>query len=689
LVYVVEPTLSTSRPKLSVELSDYLIALSVALQRHAMYPTGHPALGPAVEAVIRRAERLLTERPMLSFGIARRQLIVEGIATDPDHPVLRRLAEELHRHQLGAISVTRGIEPGELGEALRLLAGEPESEGLPSRLQGRRTEWPHISLHPLTFEGLELVGDAPSTDEQSDEATLSAELWVGLARAAISADASRAVADVPLDPSQVARSIDDHPRARGYDQVIVGYMSQIASTLRQATGEDIDVLRRRASRMVEELRPETLARIIEMGGDAGQRAAFVRDAVDGMAAVAAIGVVKAAAEAGGETIAHSMVRLLSKLALHSEQSSGPDRPLAREALRDQVGRLMSDWTLDDPNPESHRRVLQEFATAARVTRGTSRVLGDFDSVRLVQMSLESGAEGSVVERAIEECVALGKTASVLTLLDSPPAEARDTAAGMLAMLAAPANVCLLLASEPMDFASLDRLIPIMPRASHVMLLDALAASQSRSSRRRLLDRIADTPFDLSPELLERLRDERWYVARNMLVLLERRKRVPEGFALEEWTTHPDPRLRAEALRLQMVLPGARDAAVRAALDDPDARVVRVGLAALGQSCSPQLREAITRLATSPDVVEEIRTSAISALGRLWDPAAREVLLGLTDGGKTLLGRRRLAPKTPDMLAALRALAQTWAADPSAAPVLTLAAASPDADIAEAARQVRR
>jgi hypothetical protein len=42
-----------------------------------------------------------------------------------------------------------------------------------------------------------------------------------------------------------------------------------------------------------------------------------------------------------------------------------------------------------------------------------------------------------------------------------------------------------------------------------------------------------------------------------------------------------------------------------------------------------------------------------------------------------------------LLAALRALAQTWAADRDAAQVLALAAGTTDADIADAARQVRR
>ena len=94
----------SERATLSRDLNEFLIELSIALHRQSMYPTGHPALIPAVESVIRRAERLLEERPQIAFGVARRQLVIDGVTTDPDQPVLRRLADTLHRHHIGAVS---------------------------------------------------------------------------------------------------------------------------------------------------------------------------------------------------------------------------------------------------------------------------------------------------------------------------------------------------------------------------------------------------------------------------------------------------------------------------------------------------------------------------------------------------------------------------------------------------------
>jgi hypothetical protein len=64
--------------------------------------------------------------------------------------------------------------------------------------------------------------------------------------------------------------------------------------------------------------------------------------------------------------------------------------------------------------------------------------------------------------------------------------------------------------------------------------------------------------------------------------------------------------------------------------------------------------------------------------------ARDALLQLVDGGRTLLGRPKLAPTTAVTIAAIRALADGWSHDPAAAPIIQLAAASADPELRQAA-----
>src|SRR6185369_8827432 len=164
--YVAEAVSRGDRVVLSRELSAFLIEFSIALHKHAIYPVGHPSLEPAAARVTERAERLLEDRPTLAFGVARYQLIIDGVATDPNQPVLRRLAETLHRHHLGAMSILSGVEIGEIGGALDALASEvgPEVQPLGLAPAGRLPDWPHVRLHPLTLERLELIDDAAPAD---------------------------------------------------------------------------------------------------------------------------------------------------------------------------------------------------------------------------------------------------------------------------------------------------------------------------------------------------------------------------------------------------------------------------------------------------------------------------------------------------------------------------------------------
>jgi HEAT repeat protein len=144
-------------------------------------------------------------------------------------------------------------------------------------------------------------------------------------------------------------------------------------------------------------------------------------------------------------------------------------------------------------------------------------------------------------------------------------------------------------------------------------------------------------------------------------------------------------VRHEAIRLQLTLAAERDLALRKALEDEDPRVVHIGLAALQEGCPPAMARLVKNVATNMKVADDLRLLAVRALGRSVECAeCLDGLLQLVDGGRTFLGRRRLAPRTPMLLAALRALADGWSSHPRAAPLLAKASKASDAEIRQAA-----
>ena len=676
---IVQDQTRSTRLTLSRPFSDLLVELSIALHKFVMYPKGHPSLAPAAASVVRKAARIMEDRATIAFGVARHQLIIEGVATDPTQPVLRRLAEGLNGHHLGAVSISQGITPEEIAEALQALAADPTVGGrIGLRSPDLIPSWAHLRLYPLTFDRLGLMVDAPVTPRTpADSASRAVDLWLGLARAAMTREQRPPDDDsVPIEPAAVARAIDEPGRAEAYDQVIVGYLLQIARELKDTTGLEASALRRRTGRLIAALKPDTLRRLVDMSGDVRQRRTLVLDAVHGMAVESALDILKAAADASNQTISHGLVRMFSKLGMHAEQGPAAERELASAALHDQVGRLLSGWELADPNPSEYSQKLQRVATGTPlfVPRATTRAIDDRDPIRLVQISLEVGTAGILLERTIDRAVNEGRVGDVLDLLMSAPSGANPARDAIVTRLAHPDTFARVAGRDPIDAVVLDRLLllPGVSLEAYGVLLDALANCEQRRSRRLLLDRLVRPPVDLAPLILERLSDERWFVQRNLLILLTRSGCTPATFSAEPWTTHPHPHVRYEAIRLQLTLPAEWPLALRTALGDDDPRVIRLGLSAVQHCCPADVLTLVTRVAADAGAPEQLRTLALRALGRSREPQALDTLLAAVDGGTTLLGMPRAPVPTPPVLAALRALTEGWSSAPRARAVLALA-----------------
>src|SRR5215207_8703459 len=149
---------------LSRELADFLMDLAIAMHKHAIYPPGHPLLDQAVDSVHESLTGLLYDRPALSIGVARRQLIIEGVATESGHPVLAELAGKLHRHHLGAVKFLPGLSRVELSDMLGVVGLEVQRDAQPLGFQPElmQSRWERLKLFPLSYDRLELLEEDDS-----------------------------------------------------------------------------------------------------------------------------------------------------------------------------------------------------------------------------------------------------------------------------------------------------------------------------------------------------------------------------------------------------------------------------------------------------------------------------------------------------------------------------------------------
>ena len=665
---------------LTRELSDFLVLFSISLNKYSFYPNGHPQLRGAATEVLDSVRSLLVERPTVALGVAKQQLVIEGVATDSSHPLLRELADRLHRHQIGAIQFSEGVREADVHNLLQALAVDPDRSDSPLGLDpDTGAGFGRIALHTLDFGQLTLVD--PNVDGAGGGASgLGADLWVGLARAALEADHGAPDDDRMQDPVALATAIESHDREVAYDQVIVGYLLQISDELRRGRDAESTVLRDRVSRLIGSLRPQTLARLLEMGGDTVQRRRFLLDASQSVAVDAVVELVEAAALTSGQTISHAMARLLHKLAAQAT-GSGDSSSSADGALREQVRRLVRGWSLDDPNPDEYRQILDRMARATpELVSSTGEAVSEAE--RIVAMSLELDLVEEPTRRAVADLVGSGSVSKVIALLQGAPDD-RQAIGQIWALLVDREQFSSVLSQEPLDPAMLDQLVQMAGIGAIEPLLDALTNSAARGTRRLVLEHLVALGTAAAEAAVGRLPGAPWYVARNVLILVRRTGVLPQEWSPSEWAQHEDSRVRREAIRLMLDHPSWRERAIVMGIRDDDATVARAALISAAHGCPRSAVAPALRRLREGTFDDELAPLAIRALAASGTREGLELAINTTLE-RTFFGRPRLAHPSPDVIAALSGLAACWHDEPRASTVLALASKHFDAEVRAAA-----
>ncbi len=433
------------------------------------------------------------------------------------------------------------------------------------------------------------------------------------------------------------------------------------------------------------MKPETLTRLLEMGGDVAQRHKFLLDATQGMSADAIVYLVQAAATTEKQTVSHSMVRLLSKLARHAETGIQTRRAMADRSLRDTVTRLVSEWTLADPNPEAYRAVLEEASRTAATgpnAAASGRAL-DCEPDRIVKIALEIGAVGNTVWRAVDRLEREGRAGYVLDLLADAPDRAAATE--IVRHLAEGGSLKRLITAERVDFATAERIIERAGAIAVPVVLNGAAEVSDARRREHVYDLVA-VIGDVAPPLVARRlaetnRPGAWpTVERDLIALLGRLSHdgaLPAGVELLQYLQHPDAQVRREAVKVMLRSGGAaRDEALVAGVDDSDSRIVYLALTAACERCP---RHAVSRIRLRVERSEldpSLRALGIRAAATVRTPDTLGWLASRVIKASRLLGRPSLLPATPETVAAVTAIAAGWRNDPAAAQVVTLAHEEP-------------
>ena len=696
------------------ELNEFLIELATAIHKYAMYPDGHPLLETASQGVAKRLKALIVERPTFTIGVARDHLLIDGMVSDQGNSVLRELAVKLYRREIGGLRFLEGLEDAELAEVLKQVgrdtsksqgAGAPRRSGAvkaaeaPAETSAEESaeesakkmerEWPHIRLMGLSYDALELEEGTPR--EEADRGNWASQLWQRLASSAVGTEMGGAITvpELANDPLALASAIDRRANDPEFDKGILNLFGSFMNEIRVKGGTAAKALQARVSNLIGAMTPASLQRILKVNTDWAQQKQLVLNASHALAADTVLDLAKAVASATQHTMSEAMLLLLAKLAKHAKQGSPGRRQKADAALRENVRQLIDDWDHAAELPEENYWQTLEKLIAEPGKEPAASAQHEVPPEHTVQLSLETEVFSTTTKHAVAEMVKRGQIAPLLALVDGTP-EGNAVVYTLRRHLDNTGTIKRLLRDRPIDFDVLYRLVSRVGPPSAGALLDALEKEDDRTARWKLFEMLAQLGPEVGETAVARLPKAPWMMQRNLLLLLGRLEHWPAGFTPMPYAHNPDARVRREAYALLLKDEKTRDKAVAEAVGDADERIVRAGLTtAAERGCPRDAIPVLTRRLADGTLEGMLGVMAVKVLAPIRLGAVLEALVAATLAPKRRFQfRRRLAPKSPVMLAALSLLATTWAREPAAQKVLAVAARTDDPEIQAALRGAR-
>ena len=655
-----------------------LMRFTGALNRRRSYAATHPMVLSAEQQLHESLVAVLAIAPVLTIGVARHELLIDGETYVTKSSFARELATRLHRRGVGAVTFQAGVPLLQLRETLAWLAHEPpgatelsapSGADLPPVLSG-------VSITLVAYDQLTL-GDVERAADASGQ-----QLWNTLAQLAGDArgDARHAAtADTPGVATRLRESLHNPDVAR---KTAIAFMDLAAQGVaapqaaRARIGEQLN-------RALETLGESTFGPVIRSLGEKSLQQRFVSQVVDVLPVATVASWLNVAAQSQDQQISHHMLRLMSKLSNYAKtQKTTSAETVFRGAAQD----LVKGWSLEDPNPEEHVALLDRIALHERARTDTQARTSPVqtaivESSRLVQMALEIDVGGDDADAAAEALLAAGSGADLLKWTDA--IGATRTSKRIHDIATSEKAIRNLLLHEPVDRLQARALLEKLDPSSAETLLDVLEAAEARGTRMIVRQRLSEFGGVITPNLSARLDNAPWYLVRNILTLLHDIAESQGGAAaglhsMAGLLDHHQVQVRTEAFRLLLLNPRTRDTAIQRALHDDNERLVVLGLQALteapdaAQQLPPTLVTELMAMVDAGRHSDAVRARMVRALASASSETLCDWLISHVARRSRILRRMALTEPTLTAIASLHVLHRVYASDPDAAEVIALA-----------------
>jgi len=663
----------------ATQVAELVRALALGWKNLAAYPPGHPSLVSSLQLVHRRLNDLRGPAGEVVLGIDNDGLLygTEKI----DSASAQKFAQALYARGVAVLRFAPETEAHDIETFLRLLAA-----GTPA--EQKRGIWEdltaagivHINLQPVDYSSVQITDDltAPPPDEKQPS------MWEEILRALmegheLSEEAQEFLSRGEHPVDELARMILQHvdttvkakptfdpnatfgvrmPVRETAESIHRRVADAVGNYIANATGPKKENSLRQAIELLrslpEPLRGTVLRRVAEALALDDSAGAMLRQLASELPRDEVLEALRYLSSIG-RLSPHALTLLQSLTAM---QTSTRAEPPSASVIGDLV-RLFGEDDIDRFNPPDHAGLLEQVsihvplvaaedvqsseqlgkrtetvaddALARQLGRTIIDLLSNLGTTQPPQLILgrledlfRSHLASGEFDEALERIQRLQEIATNTTS-DEFSHAIHETFGRLATADMIHALIESLHSAPPEKARVIQRLTEALGAGARRNLLVALTDEGNRSRRRRLFDFITSLGPVIVPEVTGLLTDSRWYVVRNMIIMLRSvndKTSLPE---VRKLAGHSDLRVRMEAIKSLCTLDtGVSSELLENVIHDADPKVAESAVALVGNYGIKEGIQPLLRILQGSDfwgARRSLRVKAIRALGELGDPIA--------------------------------------------------------------------
>lgn len=665
-------------------LSDAIIELNIARRNVSVYPKGHHLVEKSLDRAFGFFKGLFELRNEITIAVAKDMLIIDGQSLDRKNPVYREVALSFSNLNIASVTFIGGLTKDEIYSFHRFLI-ESIQESSKDTLQEKLREYnlTHIQLEFIDYGAFSFDEGKTKGQEHLWEQYTSGLLEGRL----LSGDESEAFNGIsPETLARLLNRVETEPhKEESYDRVISSYLRR--SSERAFSGSDL----KKILDCIDGLRPElkkqflsSSVKIFSKDINAANKALSDISADKVMELLHVIDQQKVAipdslknlldkfsklnpddieALAFGDGFIADDIMLSPGLmdllvesnfktfvsdAYQKEIKSVMEFDASKAGLK-AADNLGHEW-LDEHLEREFNHVILELVSSA-----ISDILEDKDYEYFVKL-LKEQSEQFIGTGQYEQILKINKVLKSLVTNE----KSADMVSKLLEHFNSPEVISLLIDSlRIMGRNERENALSLCEHYGESIvkpLIDALIEEGSQSTRRFFISIISSLGDKAFPEVIKHLNDDRWFVQRNMLFILNEMKNEEAVPNVRRCCHHENPKVSLEAVKhLLNIKDNYGIKALRQHLNAEDRDVVEKAISFSG---------AFKISAVVPDLIRMLRKKAIigadfyhkipvvTALGQIGDPQALEALREIL-GAKSLLFKSALGKLKEEIYSTLK------------------------------------